>query len=80
MQLISLSNGSVFNNLKTDILRNYPTVLPDEKTLSDFDNLVQPLFALILKNTREIQKLSDIKDTLLPKLISGEIDVSNIEI
>lgn len=78
--LVALGNGSVFTNLKTDILKNYPTYLPTDDTLEEFDNIVKPLFALLLSNTREIKRLSAIRDTLLPKLMNGEIDVSEVEI
>ena len=77
--LIALGNGSVFTNLKTDILKNYPTYLPTEDVLKEFDGLVQPFFSMILSKTREIKRLSEIRDTLLPKLMSGELYVSGIE-
>ena len=78
--LIALGNGSVFTNLKTDILKNYPTYLPTEDVLKKFDELVQPIFSMILSKTREIKRLAEIRDTLLPKLMSGELDVSDTEI
>lgn len=78
--LISLGNGSVFTNLKTDILKNYPTYLPTEDVLKKFDGLVQPIFSMILSKTREIKRLAEIRDTLLPKLMSGELDVSGIDL
>ena len=77
---MSLGNGSVFTNLKTDILKNYPTVLPPQNVLEKFDELVKPIFSAILSNTREIKRLSQIRDTLLPKLISKEIDISNLKV
>ena len=78
--LIALGNGSVFTNLKTDILKNYPTYLPTEDVLKKFDELVQPIFSMILSKTREIKRLAEIRDTLLPKLMSGELDVCDIEL
>ena len=78
--LIALGNGSVFTNLKTDILKTYPTYLPTEDVLKKFDGLVQPIFSMILSKTREIKRLAEIRDTLLPKLMSGELDVSDIEL
>mgnify|MGYP002466294599 CR=1 FL=1 len=78
--LIALGNGSVFTNLKTDILKNYPTNLPTENVLKEFDGLVQPIFAMILSKTRETKRLAEIRDTLLPKLMSGELDVSDIDL
>lgn len=79
-QLVNLSNGSVFNNLKTDILKNYPTILPDKETLQRFESIVNPIFLEIQNRTRESHQLTDIRDALLPKLMSGELDVSNIDL
>ena len=79
-QLVNLSNGSVFNNLKTDILKNYPTILPDKETLQRFVSIVNPIFLEIQNRTRESHQLVDIRDALLPKLMSGELDVSDINL
>lgn len=76
--LVALGNGSVFTNLKTDILRNYNTILPDKETLTKFDGVVSAIFKQILYNTRENEKLIQLRDTLLPKLMNGEIDVSKV--
>lgn len=78
--LVALGNGSVFTNLKTDILKNYPTALPSEGILADFESIIQPMFEQILTLTRENHSLNLLRDTLLPKLMSGELDVSDIEI
>lgn len=79
-KLVALGNGSVFTNLKTDILKNYPTFLPTQEVLSEFDSIVKPLFEMILATTREIKNLTTLRDTLLPKLMSGELDVSELDI
>lgn len=79
-QLVNLSNGSVFNNLKTDILKAYPTILPDENALQRFDDIIKPMFVQIQNLTRESHKLSELRDSILPKLISGELDVSGIDL
>ena len=79
-QLVNLSNGSVFNNLKTDILKAYPTILPDEDTLHRFDSVTKPMFLQIQNITRESHKLVELRDCILPKLMSGELDVSQIDI
>lgn len=78
--LVNLSNGSVFNNLKTDILKNYPTILPDKETLHCFDAIVYPMFLEMQNRTRESHKLAAMRDALLPKLMSGELDVSDIDL
>ena len=77
--LVALGNGSVFTNLKTDIIKNYPTNLPTYDVLNKFDEIVKPIFSMILSKTRESKRLIEIRDTLLPKLMSGELDVSNID-
>ena len=79
-ELVSLGNGSVFTNLKTDILKAFPVTKADETTLKEFDALVAPLFDAMLNADRENFKLAVMRDSLLPKLMSGEIDVSGIQL
>ena len=78
--LISLGNGSVFTNLKTDILRNFEAILPTKEVLQRFDSIVSSIFISIKHNREEIATLTTLRDALLPKLMSGEIDVSNVDI
>lgn len=75
-ELVALGNGSVFTNLKTDILKAFPVIKADEVTLKEFDALVEPLFHAMLNADRENFRLRSLRDALLPKLMSGEIDVS----
>ena len=70
----------MFTNLKTDILRQFPSVMPDASVLADFDAIVTPLFEGMLNADRENRRLVEIRDTLLPRLMCGEIDVSDISI
>ena len=79
-ELVSLGNGSVFTNLKTDILKAFPATKADKVTLKKFDALVSPLFDAMLNADRENLKLATMRDSLLPKLMSGEIDVSAIKL
>ena len=53
-------------------------VLPDDNTLFKFDKIAKPVFEKIYYNNLEIKKLTKLRDVLLPKLMSGEIDVSKI--
>ena len=78
--LVALGNGSVFTNLKTDILKNYPTSLPTDEVLNEFDEIIKPIFSMILSKTRESKRLTEIRDTLLPRLMSGKLDVSDIDL
>ena len=79
-ELVALGNGSVFTNLKTDILKAFPATKADESTLKEFDALVTPLFDAMLNADRENFKLATMRDALLPKLMSSEIDVSEVEL
>ena len=74
-QLVNLGNGSIFTNLKTDILKNFEISLPSTETLSKFQNIIKPIFEKVLATQREIKHLETLRDTLLPKLMNGEIEI-----
>lgn len=61
-------------------IMTYPVVLPSEKDLSEFNSVAIPILTQIYSNRTESERLSAIRDTLLPKLILGEIDVSSIQL
>ncbi|MBL4625891.1 MAG: restriction endonuclease subunit S [Flavobacteriales bacterium] len=71
--LLQQGNGSVFKNLKTDILKNWIVSIPDGQTITKFDDLIQPIFEKIKHNSSQIQNLSKTRDTLLPKLMNGKV-------
>ncbi len=73
--ILALSNGSVFRNLKTDILKNYKIILPNLDLIILFNQSLEIIDKYIRNNVEEIQSLTEIRDTLLPKLMSGEIDM-----
>lgn len=58
----------------------YELILPSEGDLAEFQSLVSPMYAQIRINAIENDKLKGIRDSLLPKLMSGEIDVSDIQL
>ena len=64
---------------KTDF-KNTSLLLPPVKLLSRFHDLVSPMFELISRNQAENKRLSAMRDTLLPKLMSGELDVSDLDL
>lgn len=74
-QLLMQGNGSIFTNLKTDILKEFVLPIPDEKSLADFQLQVCSIFEKLLSNSKQIQTLENLRDTLLPKLLSGEVRV-----
>ncbi|RGZ95869.1 hypothetical protein DW960_09960 [Ruminococcus bromii] len=57
-----------------------PCVIPSKEVINKFNETIKPLFDLIISNQRENQNLSELRNALLPKLMSGELDVSNIEL
>lgn len=59
-------------------LAEMPVLTPRENVLKAFDNLISPLSNEISANDRESVKLADLRDTLLPKLLSGELSVSDV--
>lgn len=71
--LVSKANGSVFLNLKTDIVKNQVFAFSGEEIYNSFDKIIAPLFNEIENLTYETFQLSALRDTLLPKLMSGEI-------
>lgn len=60
-------------------IMKYPIAIPTNFVLKEFSNLVEPMFELISLSNNEIQTLSSLRDTLLPKLMSGQIKVNEIE-
>jgi type I restriction enzyme S subunit len=67
------SHGSAQANVSTKDILEYPMINPNHQIISIFDNLTHPFFDKSLSNSGEISLLSNIRDILLPKLMSGEI-------
>jgi len=78
-ELVNQGSGSVFTNLKTDILRAQRIVVPPSPLLKEFEGWMKPNFEKILSLNIEIRTLTNLRDTLLPKLISGEIRIPDAE-
>ena len=78
--LRSRANSGVQVNLSSNEIRNSAIIIAPENVNKEFNELVMPLFETMIENDLENQKLSDLRDTLLPKLMSGELDVSDLEI
>ena len=58
----------------------FQIALPTQEVVSDFCKIVTPMYDMIAQNTCENRKLAAFRDSLLPKLMSGELDVSNIDL
>ena len=59
---------------------SFEVVLPDEATLDGFDSITAPMIEKIVNNRLQNKRLAVLRDTLLPKLMSGELDVSDIDL
>ena len=67
--------GSAVPSMTTEVLNNIPLEIPFDAVFSDFEATVTPLYVKKNKNTSQIRTLEKIRDTLLPKLMSGEVRV-----
>ena len=78
--LAALNAGSAVPSMTTDILNAMELLIPSAEILEKFESAIQPLYKSIQKNEQENKILAGIRDSLLPKLMSGELDVSEIEL
>jgi len=76
----SIVTGAVQQKVSQQNLKKVPAIIPSKEALSAFDDLIQPVFAQIRNLRDENAHLADLRDTLLPRLMSGELDVSNIDL
>ena len=80
-EIESLHTGSTGQTeLPRDRVKMLKLLLPDNISLSRFNSIIAPMASTIISNQEENQKLASLRDTLLPKLMSGEIDVSSIQL
>ena len=75
---IEMACGSVQANFGPTHLKQITISLPPKDSRKNFNNIVMPIIKTILKNRAEINKLSDLRDTLLPRLMSGELKINEI--
>lgn len=71
--------GTVFGSINRDSLNKLPLTIPDKEAITRFESIVAPMDAIIRANHDENCRLAGIRDSLLPRLMSGEIDVSDVE-
>lgn len=72
--------GAVQPKISQANLKKLPAIIPNIKELDNFNTIIQPIFSMIRKNKNENQRLSELRDTLLPKLMNGEIDVDDVQV
>lgn len=80
--LCSHTTGSTNSRQRAtpSITLTYDIIVPDEKTIQAFCSIVSPMYDTIENNIKENQKLAETRDKLLPKLMSGKLDVSGIDL
>ena len=74
------STSSIATAVNSKIIKGMPFVVPTAEELEKFHSISAPLFTMIKSNQQESKYLGELRDVLLPKLMSGEIDVSDIQL
>lgn len=75
-----MASGSTFKEVSGSTMKNVPAVIPDAETLAKFSDFCAPIFAQQRILEEQNQSLATLRDNLLPKLMSGEIDVSTVQL
>lgn len=74
--IINNANGSTFLEISKTVFRNIPIAIPSSEVLEKFEEIISSIYNQILNNEKENQSLSNLRDTLLPKLMKGEININ----
>ena len=77
-EIINRGQGSAQPNISATDIMTIPCVIPKTMEINVFNKMTTPMFEQIILKQLENQRLTEVRDTLLPKLMSGELDVSNI--
>ena len=73
--MVVLAQKSAQPGLNKSNISDVPIVIPDKKTLADFEQVSKPLISMILKKSLESKILADTRDSIIPRLISGELKI-----
>lgn len=76
----SKASGSTFKEVSGSVMKSVEATIPDSATLAKFNDFCRPIFDMQASLERENHKLTAMRDSLLPRLMSGEIDVSDIQL
>jgi type I restriction enzyme S subunit len=79
VRLVAQAHGSVFDTITTNTFRNAHVIRPSEGVLRRFEASVTPLIERIRILHHEARSLASLRDKLLPRLLSGELSVADIE-
>ncbi len=75
-----MGSGSIFNAVRKADLLGIPLLTPTASIIGKFEEIANPIFSELTNLTLKNTNLRQTRDLLLPKLISGEIDVSELDI
>jgi len=78
-EIVNRGQGSAQPNISASDIMSIPCVIPSQKAINNFNDIARPLFDLIIRNQRENQQLSELREVLLPRLMSGKLNVSDID-
>ena len=78
--MVAGSKGTKMPRGDKQQIMTYPVSIPSESEVKSFNAMVNPVLKQINRNKMENNRLALLRDTLLPKLMSGEIDISDIQI
>ena len=78
--LASLNAGSAVPSMTTDILNAMELAIPDADAFTKFETIVAPMYRTMQQNAQESGKLAELRDSLLPRLMTGELDVSDLDL
>lgn len=79
-EIIHAAHGAVQQCIFIGDIKGFKVILPPKQIVDEYDKIVKPMFEQITQNLDQNTYLSDIRDILLPKLMSGELDVSDLKI
>ncbi|MGL3083388.1 restriction endonuclease subunit S [Acinetobacter baumannii] len=77
-EIDALASGATFKEISKSTFRSMPILIPSDKVLEAFDNVVRPIISQMRNLELQNDNLLKLKETLLPRLMSGELDVSKL--
>lgn len=73
LMMKAFAYGAVFDTITTKTFEAMEITIPENQVIEEFENFIKPIYSKILTNQLQIQSLTQTRDTLLPKLMSGQI-------
>ena len=77
-EIVSHANGSTFLEISKGNFRQLLAVIPDGASMATFDKCARPFYERIVFNEREVRSLTELRERLLPRLVSGELRVGEM--